>query len=1106
MKTGTRLFTIITAVLLTAAAAPLPAQAPGSALAAWYDSYDPRYEGGALTGIRDQGADDVSYAFATAAAAEIALIRAGIAGPDIDLSEQHIRFAMSKSGGNNLGFTSAQGAALTSSASSDPRASIAAYLTRGRLGGLVAEAYDPYKAGDQSRAQSVTADKISSYRVGDVVYIPDMPAATPNDTQSYYREKHINDLKAAITRYGAVTGWIYGPKTTSKAGAAGEYWNGKSMMSYGHLKAGELTQTPGNWCVTAVGWDDGYIFTEYEEEDDKGVNNLKNKPSQPGAFIIKNSWGAETGDAGYFYLSYMDSLLLRNAFALGGVKLAGDNSSPADKIYEHDPLGPTGRTVSSGAWMANVFPVEKDGQHANAVSFAAADAGTQYDIYIMRYASGTSLPGEGGPAATLTGLMENGERVASGTVELPGYYTVDIDRVWLGDKGDTVFVAVYYSGCSNIPFQSAASGLTAAGQSFRSSSAGAESWVDISANGQNACVKLIADELSLPRPGAISLSPPRDIQVIRVGETVNWSYDLTVAGGPASGADTSVVWASGDTSVARVDAAGNVTGVGGGSCVISVMTRSGRREDSREVYVPPVAVTALKLNRSEIKVKTNQTAQLTAAVTPSNATDKTLEWSSSDESVATVTSLGQVTGVGPGSAVITAASVSDPYIYASCDVEVSKDYVSSITLSRRTLATAVGSITPIGIKTGPATAYDTALEWELVSGNPDVVEIDHEKGTVTGRMPGKAEFRISPADINPDAKKTPSATLTVTVSPLADSYVNVGKTITLTSALTGVKADDIEWEITGGDDTDLTPNKNKAKLYGRRSGEFRVTSYDKNDPDNKHVVSVFVKTPAKKVAVRMESDESNKPARRKELTLDQDGSNPSSVSLAYTIGPDDASYKDVTWVSSKPHVATVDENGVVTAVGPGTAVITCKAIADTAKATFGVTVKYNPTAIELNRTETQRIAVGKKFSLRAAVERTRNVSRTVTWSSSDESVAKVSRTGQVTVVGAGAATITAAAAGGVSASVAVEGMVPVKRVVTGASTVTLKPGETYILGAYAMPADASYKELTYASSKSGVVTVDENGVVTAVGKGSSTVTIKAAVGSAKKSVTFRVKA
>ena len=134
-----------------------------------------------------------------------------------------------------------------------------------------------------------------------------------------------------------------------------------------------------------------------------------------------------------------------------------------------------------------------------------------------------------------------------------------------------------------------------------------------------------------------------------------------------------------------------------------------------------------------------------------------------------------------------------------------------------------------------------------------------------------------------------------------------------------------------------------------------------------------------------------------------------SETLTATVKPDNATDKTVTWSSSDGSVATVDANGKVTAVKEGTATITAKAGEKTATCT--VTVAKKVIAVEsvtLNK-ESLALVEGDSETLTATVKPDNATDKSVTWSSSDSSVATVDANGKVTAVKEGTATITAKA-------------------------------------------------------------------------------------------------
>ena len=182
--------------------------------------------------------------------------------------------------------------------------------------------------------------------------------------------------------------------------------------------------------------------------------------------------------------------------------------------------------------------------------------------------------------------------------------------------------------------------------------------------------------------------------------------------------------------------------------------------------------------------------------------------------------------------------------------------------------------------------------------------------------------------------------------------------------------------------------------------------------------------------------------------------------------------KNVTWSSSNKKVATVSEDGLVTAVGNGTATIT---------ATFNgkkITSNINVITLNLNH-ESVVLEYDGKFSLtRAGFGNVKKLAVTgtkekVTWSTSNKNVADVDSKGKVTAKGPGTAKITAEVNG-------IKVSCNVKVLKISYNELTLKKGDTFSLKVLGTDSD-----IVWYSNKSTVATVDENGFVTAVAPGTA---------------------
>ena len=227
--------------------------------------------------------------------------------------------------------------------------------------------------------------------------------------------------------------------------------------------------------------------------------------------------------------------------------------------------------------------------------------------------------------------------------------------------------------------------------------------------------------------------------------------------------------------------------------------------------------------------------------------------------------------------------------------------------------------------------------------------------------------------------------------------------------------------------------------------------------------------------------------------------------LRALVFPEDADNKEVIWSSSDEDVVIVD-NGYVVAVGEGTAVITCEATDGSGvKATCPVTVTAIRWVTKITLSETYITSqIGNSYQLTATVTPSNATDKSVTWSSSDTSVATVSYSGLVTTQGVGTATITCKATDGsgveATCKVVVRGN-PVTNITLSPSTLTLEAGKTKYITATVTPSNATNKNLTWKSSDTSVATVSagvSGANVTAQGVGTATITCTAADGSGVK--------
>ncbi|MGN0814561.1 MAG: Ig domain-containing protein [Candidatus Coproplasma sp.] len=220
-----------------------------------------------------------------------------------------------------------------------------------------------------------------------------------------------------------------------------------------------------------------------------------------------------------------------------------------------------------------------------------------------------------------------------------------------------------------------------------------------------------------------------------------------------------------------------------------------------------------------------------------------------------------------------------------------------------------------------------------------------------------------------------------------------------------------------------------------------------------------------------------------------------TATLTAKVVPDNATNKAVTWSSSDSSVATVDENGVVTAVNAGSAIITATSEENSdIKATCSVTVKAAPVAVTgVAISGATEVDVGSTIALTATVSPENATDKTVTWSVADGTGSATINTSTGVLTGVSAGTVTVTVTSNSDSNKSETYTVTVNSVaVTGVSldktSLSLTVGNTGELTATIAPANATNKAVTWTSSNESVATVS-NGVVTALKAGVTTITV-----------------
>ena len=346
-------------------------------------SYDLRPE---MPAVRNQGGYGTCWTFSAMAAAESNLIheKTILTKDNADLSEWYLAYYGFNDESEGLpSFTFDSAKKYYDVGGNDWMS--AAILARGT--GFLDESSAAYPD-PQTEANAYKPDvQARKYKLKNALYLGNLGVK-----EVRLKDSRINTIKEAIRTYGAVSIGI-------TQGDSDLYLNPTTAAYFI-----ESEDSGTNHAVTIVGWDDDYATSNF---------NASPRPTNKGAWIVRNSWGSSFGDSGYYYVSYEEGSLN------DGVAYDTVAAPDKEKVYQYDPLGLCNFLTIYGsvkpAYFANIFTATRN-EKINSVSFYTSRPDSQCTIEIYKDC-GNSPKG--------------GTRVAvkSVTITAPGYNTVDLDSV-----------------------------------------------------------------------------------------------------------------------------------------------------------------------------------------------------------------------------------------------------------------------------------------------------------------------------------------------------------------------------------------------------------------------------------------------------------------------------------------------------------------------------------------------------------------------------------------------------------------------------------------------------------------------------------------------------
>ena len=786
-------------------------------------SYPSSYKTANLPAIRNQVGYGVCWAFSTISLLEINLLKNKLVADDIDLSEFHLVNFTYNNVTDPLGGSAGDTTTFLRSSNSvtqnggDIRMAFNSLMD---WEGAVDETLVPYTA--------EVASTINTTGLSDDLARKN----TKIHLQNYYKVNMTNqtDVKQAITDYGAlsISYYAYGGSSSNK------YYNSSTAGYYCYD-----SNTGTNHAVTVVGWDDNY-----------SKDNFPTEPEGDGAWIVRNSWGSYFGENGYFYLSYYDK-----STKVEGYAVEAQTSDNYDNNYQYDGTGWFSYMGYSGYGgtnkYANVFTAkanESKAENIEAVSFEDySSAGCKYNISIYTNLTDVSDPESG----TL-------ECTQSGQTTFDGAYTIKLNNPVYVEDGTTFSVVVeLISSTNNGPYM--VSDTTYNGSWFSCESAALEnqsyiyrpydrSWVDYGKReNKNFRIKAYTDNSDIKTVAVESVSLDKTEAVLKEKETVK--LNATVL--PENADNKNVHFTSDNDAVAAVDDNGLVTALSSGEAVITVITEDGKKTAKCKITVEKeiIQLKTITITNAPAELEKGAQVQLGIKYIPDNTTQsKSVEWKTSDASVAVVSSTGLVTAKKTGTVTITAVSKADSSIQSKVTIKV-LSHITDVTVTGPSGTLYTDTKYKFTAKITPDDTTDNkTLIWSVSDSNIAQIATD---GTLSFKKAGTV-------DVIATVKATPSNTvikkLTVTgvkrvinVSSVAldKTTVNLkkGETVKLNATVAPADADNKEVTYTSSNSA-VAKVDNTGLVTALSSGEAVITVTTKDGS----------KTASCKVAVAKETE------------------------------------------------------------------------------------------------------------------------------------------------------------------------------------------------------------------------------------------------------------